>query len=165
VDQPNCGTSEFNLGNQEEVKADENCNLASDRVGPVITSSLEKEQSVKSSSGVSVQAEGGRCIKYTFNRRKRKNVSVDSTSQGAVPEKSSSLVSLADKQESRTKPGTQNILVESPRGNNHLVNIAQQVCAFIYIFGAARVHLCLHSRRVSVVDKLILFCSSLYCQG
>ncbi|KAK1617705.1 hypothetical protein QYE76_023222 [Lolium multiflorum] len=118
ADHPYCGTSEFNLGNQEEVKADESCNLASDRVGPVITSSLEKEHSVKPSSGVSVQAEGGRCIKYTFNRRKRKNVSVDSTSQGAVPEKSSSLVSLADKQESQTKPEIQNLLVESPRGNN-----------------------------------------------
>ncbi|KAM0862210.1 hypothetical protein ACQ4PT_045414 [Festuca glaucescens] len=127
VDHPYCGTSESNLGNQEEVKADKSCNLASDRADPVITNSLEKEHSAKPSSAVSVQAEGARHIKYTFNRRKRKNVSLESTSQGAVPEKSSSLVSLADKQESQTKPGTQNLLVEAPRGNNHLVNVAQQL--------------------------------------
>ncbi|KAM0873137.1 hypothetical protein ACQ4PT_038272 [Festuca glaucescens] len=127
VDHPYCGTPETNLGNQEEVKADEGCNLASDRADPTITSSLEKEQSAKPSSGVSVQAEGARCIKYTFNRRKRKNLSSESTSHGAVPEKSSSLVSLADKQEPQTKPETQNLLVESPRGNNHLVHVAQQL--------------------------------------
>uniref|UniRef100_A0ACD5ZBP6 Uncharacterized protein n=1 Tax=Avena sativa TaxID=4498 RepID=A0ACD5ZBP6_AVESA len=116
-----------NSANQKEVKVGESCNLASDRADPVIVRSLEKEQSSKPSSGVSVQAEGARCIKYTFNRRKRKNVSLESTSQGAVPKKSSSLVSLADKKECQAKPETKDLSVESPRGNNHLVHVARQL--------------------------------------
>ncbi|CAM0945520.1 unnamed protein product [Alopecurus aequalis] len=127
VDHPDCRTPEADSTMKKEVKVDESCNLASDRAGPIVISSLEKEQSVKASSVVSMQAEGARCIKYTFNRRKRKNVSLESTSQGAVSEKSSSLVSLDDKQESQAKPETQDLLVQSPRGDNHLVHVAQQL--------------------------------------
>jgi hypothetical protein len=163
VDRPDCRTPETDSANQKEVKVDESCNVASDRDDPLITSSLEKEQSAKASSGVSVQAEGARCIKYTFNRRKRKCVSLESTSQGAVPEKSSSVVSLADKQESEEKPETQDLLVESPGGDNHLVNVAKQVCASLYL--VLHVHLWFYIRLTSVIDKLILFCSSFCCQG
>uniref|UniRef100_A0ACD5YVU6 Uncharacterized protein n=1 Tax=Avena sativa TaxID=4498 RepID=A0ACD5YVU6_AVESA len=127
VDLLDCRTLGTDSANQKEVKVGEGCNLVSDRADPVLISSLEKEQSSKPSSGVSVQAEGARCIKYTFNRRKRKNVSLESTSQGAVPEKSSSLVSLAEKQECQAKPETQDLSVESPRGNNHLVHVARQL--------------------------------------
>ena len=108
---------------------DESCNLTSDRADHLIISSLDKEQSTKAASGVSVQPEGVRCIKYTFNRRKRKNVSLNS----------SSLVSLADKQESQAKPETQNHLVESPKGDNQLAHVAQQVCYFN--FRVLHVHL------------------------
>ena len=131
MDHPDCRTAETDSTIRKEVKVDESCSLTSDRADPIIISSLEKEQSVKASSGVSVQAQGARCIKYTFNRRKRKNVSLEGTAQGAVSEKSSSLVSLDDKQESQAKPQTQDLLVESPRGDNHLVHVAQQVCAFL----------------------------------
>ncbi|KAE8774516.1 hypothetical protein D1007_53108 [Hordeum vulgare] len=114
---PDCRTPETNLAKRKEGKVDESCNLASDRADHLIISSLEKEQSAKASSGVSVQPEGMRCIKYTFNRRKRKNVSLNS----------SSLVSLADKQDSQAKPETQNHLVESPKGDNQLAHVAQQL--------------------------------------
>lgn len=131
---------------------DESCNLTSDRADHLIISSLEKEQNAKAASGVSMQPEGVRCIKYTFNRRKRKNVSLNS----------SSLVSLADKQESQAKPETQNHLVESPKGDNQLAHVAQQVCYFI--FCVLHVHLrCIIC--IQVFDKLILFCSSFCCQS
>ncbi|KAL6899305.1 hypothetical protein ACP4OV_005963 [Aristida adscensionis] len=91
-------------------------------------SSLNKEEHAKASSGASVQAEGVRQIKYTFNRRKRKCASIYSTPQCAVPEKSSDLVSTPKKQEPHPNPETQDHLIEeSPQGDSQLVQVAQQL--------------------------------------
>ncbi|KAM3241817.1 hypothetical protein ACQJBY_054515 [Aegilops geniculata] len=135
---PDCRTPENNSAKKKEVKVDESCNLTSDRADHLIISSLEKEQSTKAASGVSVQPEGVRCIKYTFNRRKRKNVSLNSSSLVSLADKQESLAKpetqnhlvespKADKQESQAKPETQNHLVESPKGDNQLAHVAQQL--------------------------------------
>lgn len=145
VDHPKCRTPETNSAGWQEVKVDESCNLALDRSGPSAIISLDKEQNAMA-SGVPVQPGGARRIQYTFNRRKRKSMSLDSTPQGAIPEKGSSLVNLTDKQESQALPGkssnlvnladkqesqalpeTQNLLVESPQDDSELVHVAQQL--------------------------------------
>ncbi|KAL5212802.1 hypothetical protein ABZP36_023649 [Zizania latifolia] len=127
VDNLECRTPENNAVGLEEVNVDKNCILASDRADSSIVISVDKEETAKAPSGVSMQAEGGRYIKYTFNRRKRKSAPSDSTPQGAIPEKSSSLVSPADNNEPCAKPETQDLLIESPRGDNQLIHVAQQL--------------------------------------
>lgn len=89
--------------------------------------SLNKEEHAMASSGVSMQAEGARHIKYTFNRRKRKCGSIDSTPQRADPEKSSDLGSPTNKQRLHPCRVGQNHLIDSPQGDNQLVQVAQQV--------------------------------------
>ncbi|KAG8059117.1 hypothetical protein GUJ93_ZPchr0002g23759 [Zizania palustris] len=74
-----------------------------------------------------VNVEGGRHIKYTFNRRKRKTAPSDSTPQGAVPEKSSSLLCPDDRTEPCAKPEMPHLLTQSPRADNQLIHVAQQL--------------------------------------
>ncbi|XP_040376561.1 flavin-containing monooxygenase FMO GS-OX-like 8 [Oryza brachyantha] len=128
VDRQECRTPNNNGVDLEEMNVDKNCILASDGADSSIVSTLDKEENAKEApSGVAVQAERARCIKYTFNRRKRKTASLDSTLQVAVPEKSSSLVCPAENHESHAKPETQDLLIESTPGDNQLIHVAQQL--------------------------------------
>ncbi|KAL6634626.1 hypothetical protein ACP70R_027297 [Stipagrostis hirtigluma subsp. patula] len=114
------------LDQEEKLKVSSRLPMqASEKSDASIGSSLNKEEHAKASSGASVQAEGARQIKYTFNRRKRKCMSLDST-QCAVPEKSSDLVSTPKKQEPHPNPEAQEPL-ESPEGENQLAQVAQQL--------------------------------------
>ncbi|KAF0928979.1 hypothetical protein E2562_011067 [Oryza meyeriana var. granulata] len=128
VDHQECRTPDNNAVGLAEVNVHKNCNLASDGADSSIISSLDKEENAKEApSGVAMQAEGARYIKYTFNRRKRKTASLDSTPQGVVPEKSSSLVCPNENHEPHVKPETQDLLIESPPGDNQLIHVAQQL--------------------------------------
>lgn len=148
-----------NTASSNEVLEGANCSLASNKADASAVSSLDKEENLKASSrllmqalekpddsvsiplnkeedaktasGASMQADGARLIKYTFNRRKRKCVSIYSTTQRDVPEKSSSLGSPPKKQNPHPDPVIQDHPVGSPKGD-HLVHIAQQVCDFLY---------------------------------
>ncbi|XP_062219440.1 uncharacterized protein LOC133919162 [Phragmites australis] len=99
---------------------------ASEKPDASIGSSLNEEDHAKASSGASMQAEGARHIKYTFNRRKRKCMSIDNTPQCAVPEKSSDLASPPNKQEPHPKTEAQDHLIDSPQCDS-LVQVAQQL--------------------------------------
>lgn len=89
-------------------------------------SSLNEEHAL-SSCGASMQAEGARYIKYTFNRRKRKCVSIDSSSQGAVLEKNSDLGSPTNNQNNHKDHVVQELSIDSPQGDSQLVQVAQQL--------------------------------------
>ena len=158
VDQLKQKTPNTNIAIRKEVSEDGSCSLASHKAGASTIISLDKEEKLKASSGLPVQAldksnasigislnkeehaktgseaskqtEGARHIKYTFNRRKRKCVSIYNTR--AVPEKSCDL----GKQNPHLDPVMQDHPMGSPRGSNHLVHIAQQVCNFFYIIAA-----------------------------
>uniref|UniRef100_A0A0E0DPJ7 Uncharacterized protein n=1 Tax=Oryza meridionalis TaxID=40149 RepID=A0A0E0DPJ7_9ORYZ len=133
VDHKECRTPDNNAIVLEEVNVDKSCIiLASDGADSSIVSSLDKEENAKeATSGVAVQAEGARYIKYTFNRRKRKAAPLDSTPQGAVPEKSSSVVCPSENHEPHAKPETQDLVIESPPGDNQqLIHVAQQMINF-----------------------------------
>ena len=162
VDQLKQKTPNTNIAIRKEVSEDGSCSLASHKAGASTIISLDKEEKLKASSGLPVQAldksnasigislnkeehaktgseaskqtEGARHIKYTFNRRKRKCVSIYNTR--AVPEKSSNLGSPPNKQNPHLDPVMQDHPMGSPRGSNHLVHIAQQVCNFFYIIAA-----------------------------
>jgi len=149
VDQLKQKTPNTNIAIQKEVSEDGSCSLASHKAGASTIISLDKEEKLKASSGLPVQAldksnasigislnkeehaktgseaskqtEGARHIKYTFNRRKRKCVSIYNTR--AVPEKSCDL----GKQNPHLDPVMQDHPMGSPRGSNHLVHIAQQL--------------------------------------
>lgn len=150
-------TPNINTASCKEVLEDGNCTSASQKADASSVSSLDKEENLKVSSGLpvealekpdasiaislnkeedantasgaSMQAEGARHIKYTFNRRKRKCVSIYSTPQRAVPEKNSDLGSPPRKQNPHPNPVMQHP-VGSPKRDNHLVHIAQQVWIF-----------------------------------
>ena len=158
VDQLEQKTPNTNIAIRKEVSEDGSCSLASHKAGASTIISLDKEEKLKASSRLPVQAldksnasigismskeehaktgseaskqtEGARHIKYTFNRRKRKCVSIYNTR--AVPEKSCDL----GKQNPHLDPVMQDHPMGSPRGSNHLVHIAQQVCNFFYIIAA-----------------------------
>jgi len=149
VDQLKQKTPNTNIAIRKEVSEDGSCSLASHKAGTSTIISLDKEEKLKASSGLPVQAldkskasigislnkeehaktgseaskqtEGARHIKYTFNRRKRKCVSIYNTR--AVPEKSCDL----GKQNPHLDPVMQDHPMGSPRGSNHLVHIAQQL--------------------------------------
>ncbi|CAL4887073.1 unnamed protein product [Urochloa decumbens] len=156
VDQLEQGTPNTNTASGKEVLEDGSSSLASHKADASTVSSLVKEENLKASSGLAMQAlekpdvsigislnkeeqaktasgasmqvEGARHIKYTFNRRKRKCVSIYSTPQHAVPEKSSDLGSPPNnKQNLHPDPVMQEHPVGSPQGDNHLVHIAQQL--------------------------------------
>lgn len=155
VDQLEQRTPNTNTASCKEVLEDGSCTLASHKADASTVSSLDKEENSKASSGLpvqalekpdasidislnkeehaktasgaSMQAEGARHIKYTFNRRKRKCVSIYSTPQRAVPEKSSDLGSPPKKQNPHPNPVMQEHPVGSPQRDNHLVHIAQQL--------------------------------------
>jgi len=104
VDQLKQKTPNTNIAIRKEVSEDGSCSLASHKAGASTIISLDKEEKLKASSGLPVQAldksnasigislnkeehaktgseaskqtEGARHIKYTFNRRKRKCVSI-----------------------------------------------------------------------------------------
>lgn len=122
-------TPDYNTSGKKEDDNDETCNLDSGKgdVAPVHSSS-PKEEYAKIPSHASIQTKGARCIKYTFNRRKRKSEPLENISDGAVPGKSICLVSPTGKQEPETKPQLQVILTESPRSNRQLLQVARQVC-------------------------------------
>uniref|UniRef100_A0A0D9VHK0 Uncharacterized protein n=1 Tax=Leersia perrieri TaxID=77586 RepID=A0A0D9VHK0_9ORYZ len=111
----------------EEVHVDKNCILASNGADSSNVSSLDKEENGKAPSEVPVQAESARYIKYTFNRRKRKTASIDSTPQGVVLEKSNSLVCTTENHELHAKPEKQDLLIESPPADNQIIHVAQQL--------------------------------------
>jgi hypothetical protein len=124
----------ISLDKEEKLKASSGLPMqALDKTDASIGISLNKEEHAKTASGASMQTEGARHIKYTFNRRKRKCVSIYSTPQCAVPEKSSDLGSPPNKQNPHLDPVMQNHPMGSPQGNNNLVHVAQQVCNFLYI--------------------------------
>uniref|UniRef100_A0A0E0K1K4 Uncharacterized protein n=1 Tax=Oryza punctata TaxID=4537 RepID=A0A0E0K1K4_ORYPU len=128
VDHQECRTPDNNAVVLEELNVDKSCILASDGADSSIVSSLDKEENAKEApSGVSIQAVGARYIKYTFNRRKRKTAPLDSTPQGVAPEKSSSLVCPTENHEPHAKPETQDLVIESPPGDNQLIHVAQQL--------------------------------------
>ncbi|KAJ1279701.1 hypothetical protein BS78_04G174900 [Paspalum vaginatum] len=89
-------------------------------------SSLNKEHTL-ASLGASMQTEGARHIKYTFNRRKRKCVSIDSTPQRAVPKNSSDLGSPTNKQNPHPDPVIQDQSIDCFQGDSQLVQVAQQL--------------------------------------
>ncbi|CAO2039396.1 unnamed protein product [Urochloa humidicola] len=155
LDQLEQGTPNTNTASSKEVLEDGSCSLASHKADASAISSLDKEENLKASSGLpmqaleepdasigislnkqeqaktvsgaSMQVEGARHIKYTFNRRKRKCVSIYSTPQHAAPEKSSDLGSPPNKQNRHPDPVMQEHPVDSPQGDNHLVRIAKQL--------------------------------------
>ncbi|PAN06715.1 hypothetical protein PAHAL_1G283000 [Panicum hallii] len=118
----------ISLDKEEKLKASSGLPMqALDKTDASIGISLNKEEHAKTASGASMQTEGARHIKYTFNRRKRKCVSIYSTPQCAVPEKSSDLGSPPNKQNPHLDPVMQNHPMGSPQGNNNLVHVAQQL--------------------------------------
>ncbi|RLN07351.1 uncharacterized protein C2845_PM11G09270 [Panicum miliaceum] len=154
VDQLEQRTPNTNTASWKEVSEDGSCSLASHKAGASAVISLDKEEKLtassglpmqaldktdasigislnkqvhaKTASGASIQTEGPRLIKYTFNRIKRKCVSIYSTPQHVVPEKSSDLGSPANKQNAHLDHVMQDHPMDSPQGNNHLVHVAQQ---------------------------------------
>ena len=155
VDQQELKTPNNNTASLKEVNEDGSCSLASPKADastlidrenlkassglPVqalekhdisVGSSLNKKEHTKAFSGASMQAEGARHIKYTFNRRKRKGMSIDSTPQRAVPEESSDLCSPTNKQKLHPDHVEQDHLIDSPQGDSQLVQVAEQVCDF-----------------------------------
>ncbi|XP_066327784.1 uncharacterized protein [Miscanthus floridulus] len=154
VDQQELITPNNNTASLKEVNEDGSCSLASPKADastlssvdkenlkassglPVqalekhdisVGSSLNKKEHTKASSGASMQAEGARHIKYTFNRRKRKGMSIDSTPQRAVPEESSDLCSPTNKQKLHPDHVEQDHLIDSPQGDSQLVQVAEQL--------------------------------------
>ena len=147
VDQLEQKTPNTNIAIRKEVSEDGSCSLASHKAGASTIISLDKEEKLKASSGLPVQAldksnasigismskeehaktgsGASRHIKYTFNRRKRKCVSIYNTR--AVPEKSCDL----GKQNPHLDPVMQDHPMGSPQRGNHLVHVAQQVCNFL----------------------------------
>ncbi|KAL5665732.1 hypothetical protein ACJX0J_025840, partial [Zea mays] len=153
VDQQELITPNNNTASLKEVNEDGSCSLASPKTDtstlssvdkenlkassgvPVqalekqdvsVGSSLNKKDHTKASSGASMQAEGARHIKYTFNRRKRKGMSINSTPQRAVPEESSDLCSPTNKQKLHPDHVELNHLIDSPQGDSLLVQVAEQ---------------------------------------
>ncbi|KAF8693583.1 hypothetical protein HU200_038986 [Digitaria exilis] len=115
------------LDKEEKLKASSGLPMqALEKPDASISISLNKEEDAKTASGASMQADGARLIKYTFNRRKRKCVSIYSTPERDVPEKSSSLGSPPNKQNPHPDPVILDHPVGSPQGD-HLVHIAQQL--------------------------------------
>jgi hypothetical protein len=161
VDQQELITPNNNTASLKEVNEDGSCSLASPKTDTSTLSSLDKENlkassgvlvqalekhdvsvgsslnkkdHTKASSGASMQAEGARHIKYTFNRRKRKGMSINSTPQRAVPEESSDLCSPTNKQKLHPDCVEQDHLIDSPQGHSQLVQVAEQVCDFSIFF-------------------------------
>lgn len=157
VDQQELITPNNNTASLKEVNEDGSCSVASPKADASTLSSLDKEnlkassglpvqalekcdipvgsslnkkEHTKASSGASTQAEGARHIKYTFNRKKRKGISIDSTPQRAVPEESSDLCSPTNKQKLHRDHVEQDHLIDSPQGDSQLVQLAEQVCHF-----------------------------------
>ena len=153
VDQQELITPNNNTASLKEVNEDGRCSLTSRKADASTLSSVDKENlkassglpvqalekhdisvgsslNKKASSGASMQAEGARHIKYTFNRRKRKGMSIDSTPQRAVPEESSDLCSPTNKQKLHPDHVEQDHLIDSPQGDSQLVQVAEQVCDF-----------------------------------
>ncbi|WVZ74870.1 hypothetical protein U9M48_022991 [Paspalum notatum var. saurae] len=95
-------------------------------------SSLNKEHTL-ASPGASMQTESARHIKYTFNRRKRKCVSIDSTPQRAVPKEGSDLGSPTNKQKPHPDPVIQDHLIDCSQGDSQLVQVAQQLILLSYL--------------------------------
>ncbi|GJN21434.1 hypothetical protein PR202_gb08906 [Eleusine coracana subsp. coracana] len=115
------------LDKEENLKASSGLSIeASEKTDAPVSSSLYKEQHAKLSSEVSMQVEGARHIKYTFNRRKRKCVSMDSTPL-CVPGKSGDLPSAPKEAEPHPNAEPQDNLIDSPQGENQLVQVAQQL--------------------------------------
>jgi hypothetical protein len=151
VKQPEDKAPDNNTASCKEVNGDGSCSSASDKTDASTVISLDKEENFKAassglpmqssekpnasvgsslnkaSSGASMQVEGVRHIKYTFNRRKRKCVSMDST-PCAVPEKSSDLLSAPKEGETHPNAEPQVNLIDSTQDDNQLIQVAQQVC-------------------------------------
>ncbi|TVU29541.1 hypothetical protein EJB05_21111, partial [Eragrostis curvula] len=117
----------LSLGKEENLKVPSVLpTQASEKHNASVGSSLYKEKHAKA-SGASMQVEGVRPIIYTFNRRKRKSVAMDSTPLRAVPEKSSNMLSAPAEGEFHQNPEQQDNLIDSPQGDNQLVQIANQL--------------------------------------
>ncbi|KAG0533580.1 hypothetical protein BDA96_04G205200 [Sorghum bicolor] len=154
VDEQELITLNNNTASLKEVNEDGSCSLASPKTDALTLSSLDKEnlkassglpgqtlekhdisvgsslnkkEHTKASSGASMQAEGARHIKYTFNRRKRKGMSIDSTPQRAVPLESSDLCSPTNKQKLHPDHVEQDHLIDSPQGDSQLAQVAEQL--------------------------------------
>jgi hypothetical protein len=101
---------------------------ASEKPDASVGCSLYKNEHADTSSGASMQADGVRHIKYTFNCRKRKYVSLNSTPPCAIPDKGSDLLSAPKEGEPHPNAEPQVNLIDSTQGDNQLVQVAQQVC-------------------------------------
>lgn len=132
------------LDKAEKLKASSGFPMqASEKTDASVGSSLYKEEHEKACSVVSFQVEGARHIKYTFNRRKRKNVSMDSTPLCApLPDKSSDLPSAPKEVEAHPTAEPQDNSIDSPQGDNQLVQVAQQVRDFLYIITMCKSKTC-----------------------
>ncbi|WVZ85983.1 hypothetical protein U9M48_032836 [Paspalum notatum var. saurae] len=117
VDLSECRTQDDNKSDKD----DHICNLDLHKLDTVVSSSTN-EENVMISSGTCNQTAGIRCIKYTFNRRKRKSEHIDNNADDSVPEKRIHLIGPVIP-ESQTPM----VLTESPQSKKQLLEIACQL--------------------------------------
>ncbi|KAJ1271383.1 hypothetical protein BS78_06G124400 [Paspalum vaginatum] len=109
---------------RDDNKSDKNdhiCNLDLDKLDTVVSSSTN-EENVTISSGTCNQTAGIRCIKYTFNRRKRKSEHIDNNADDSVPEKRIHLIGPVTPEYE-----TPIALTESPQSKKQLLEVACQL--------------------------------------
>ncbi|KAK9278115.1 hypothetical protein L1049_027673 [Liquidambar formosana] len=91
---------------------------------PLVNS--DKKVSDATTDGVPSQPTNERLIKYTF-QRKRKKESLSSTEGGAPPEESTLKRKMGEKQNDSPEPQKSNLIAESSRDSRRLAQVARQL--------------------------------------
>nr|CAD1825262.1 unnamed protein product [Ananas comosus var. bracteatus] len=109
---------------KENLKS--NCREKSEKAALPMSESEPMDENTIECHGTSVQAESVRFLKYTF-QRKRKRESLDSNAESVIPDNQSDLKRMVDERNCEVKSQKTSLIVDSPRSDRRLMQVARQL--------------------------------------